>query len=48
MIENLEEKMPLDLEQDERTYISKTQFIAGIINKVAKKYPNLRQDSKAP
>ncbi len=48
MTEHLKEKLPLDLDQDERTYISKADFIAGIINKVAKEYATLRQDSKAP
>lgn len=48
MTKNPKEKSPLNLDQDERTYISKSDFIAGIINKVTKKYANLRQDSKAP
>lgn len=45
---NLEENPPLNLDDDERTYITKAEFIAGVINSVKNKYPHLRQDSKAP
>lgn len=45
---NQKEKMPLGLSENERTYISKEEFINGVINSIADKYPNLRQDSKAP
>ena len=48
MTVNLKENLPLNLEQDERTYITKQQYIAGITNQISKKYSHLRQDSKAP
>lgn len=48
MNQTSKETLPLNLDDDERTYINKSQFIAGVINSIAKKYGSLRQDSKAP
>lgn len=43
---SLKEDSPLTT--DTKNYISKAEYIAGIINSIAKKYPNLRQQSKGP
>ena len=48
MNQSSKENLPLDLDDDERTYISKSEFIAGVTNSIANKYSHLRQDSKAP
>lgn len=43
---NSKERLPLTT--DNRQYISKEEYLAGIINSIQKKYPFLRQQSKAP
>lgn len=43
---SLKENLPLAT--DVKHYISKEEYIAGIINSISKKYPNLRQQSKGP
>lgn len=48
MNQSSKETLPLNLDDDGRTYINKSQFIAGVINSIANKYSHLRQDSKAP
>lgn len=48
MNQTSKETLPLNLDEDERTYINKSQFIVGVTNSIAKKYGHLRQDSKAP
>lgn len=48
MIKKPEEEFPLGLEESERTYISKAEYLAGVINTIDKRYPTLRQDSKGP